>query len=271
MKRHLLNHTAPHLLILFSTLLAPIALGQENPKDVGRWGEVMKWPNVAIHMSLLPNGKVLFWGRREWQNGPDGEAGQGAPSPHPGNPAFQSLDPDEITPRLWNSSTGQFTVTPKPKDPDGNGFNLFCAGHTILSDGRVLVVGGHIQDVRGEKHATIYDPGEEDSTADSWTAIEDMNDGRWYPTAIVLADGRALVSSGSIRAQPMFTVNITQQVLNSNVDGIPDADLRWSDSEELPSIMLYPRLHLSPDGGCFSLDRTPSPNCWMWTRKSGTL
>jgi hypothetical protein len=36
-----------------------------DPKEVGRWDPRFSLPNVAIHTHLLPNGKVLFWGRRD--------------------------------------------------------------------------------------------------------------------------------------------------------------------------------------------------------------
>ncbi|MDQ3623643.1 MAG: hypothetical protein M3463_14330, partial [Verrucomicrobiota bacterium] len=83
-------------------------LGKTTVK--GKWGEVLPFPNVPIHVHVLPSGKVLFWGRREWN------AQNTAPA--------ELLDPHNCTPRIWDPATGDFTVLPKP------GFNLFCAGHT---------------------------------------------------------------------------------------------------------------------------------------------
>ena len=31
----------------------------------GQWGRVFELPNVAIHTHVLPNGRVLMWGRRD--------------------------------------------------------------------------------------------------------------------------------------------------------------------------------------------------------------
>src|SRR4051812_36751600 len=93
-----------------------LALGQ--PETKGKWSDLMAWPNVAIHTHVLPNGKVLFWSRREWKNGMP----------------VEGLDPHDCVPHLWDPHTGMVTNLPRP------GYNLFCAGHTFLADGRLLVV-----------------------------------------------------------------------------------------------------------------------------------
>src|SRR5947209_14062628 len=60
----------------------------------GRWAPVFDLPNVAIHTNVLPNGKVLFWGRRDQPDGSlhdpecwacvrDRRAGALTPTPHP--------------------------------------------------------------------------------------------------------------------------------------------------------------------------------------------
>jgi len=33
--------------------------------ETGSWSEVLSWPMVAVHMNLMPNGKVLAWGSAE--------------------------------------------------------------------------------------------------------------------------------------------------------------------------------------------------------------
>ena len=60
----------------------------------------------------MPNGKVLMFGR------------------------------DKVE-RMWDPVTQAITVLPHV------GYDLFCAGHTLLHDGRVLVAGGHIADFIG--------------------------------------------------------------------------------------------------------------------------
>jgi hypothetical protein len=193
-------------------LVAPASVSAQ-PAAKGQWSAPFAWPNVAIHAHVLPNGKILFWGRREW----------GA-----NNMPLEGLDPHDCTPRLWDPATNTFTTLPKP------GFNLFCSGHTFLADGRLLVVGGHISDSHGEPHATIFDPNQ-----NSWTRIADMNRGRWYPTAVTLPDGSVVVSSGS---DQHGQVNDIQQVWNGSA---------WRSIVNFNGLPLYPRMHVAPDGRVF--------------------
>ena len=79
-----------------------------------------------------------------------------------------------------------------PDRADGTPVNLFCSGHAFLPDGRLLVAGGHITDGDGLDQACVYD-----HTTGTWTALPTLRSGRWYPTVTTLADGRALVISGS--------------------------------------------------------------------------
>ena len=108
-----------------------------SPADVGRWDPVFPLPNVAIHAHLLPDGTVLFWGRR------DDPAG--------------SMNEHSCTPYVWDPATGTSTPTPQPRRADGSTVNLFCAGHAYLPDGRLLVAGGHLTDGDGIDHACTYD------------------------------------------------------------------------------------------------------------------
>jgi hypothetical protein len=96
---------------------------------VGRWDPMFPLPNVAIHTHVLPDGKVLFWGRRDDPNG--------------------SMNEHACTPHVWDPTTGTSTSTPRPTLADGTTVNLFCSGHTFLPDGRLLVAGGHLTDGNG--------------------------------------------------------------------------------------------------------------------------
>jgi N-acetylneuraminic acid mutarotase len=69
-------------------------------------------------------------------------------------------------------------------------------GHTAarLSDGRVLVTGGYGagSSFEGMVSAELYDP----ATA-SWTAAENMHEGRYAATATLLLDGTVLIAGGN--------------------------------------------------------------------------
>src|SRR2546426_9775256 len=87
----------------------------------GEWSPVFSAPIVQLHLHLLPNGTVLSWG-------------------HAGDP------------QIWDPATGAFTAGPRPS-------LLFCAGHDFLSDGRLLVAGGHNEGGFGRAHTQLFYPG----------------------------------------------------------------------------------------------------------------
>ncbi|HEY9404973.1 MAG TPA: galactose oxidase-like domain-containing protein [Pyrinomonadaceae bacterium] len=188
----------------------------------GAWGTVFSLPNAGIHTSVLPNGLVLMWGRRDKPT--------------------DSLDDNKCTPFLWNPKNGSVTNTPQPKLTNGETVNLFCSGHAFLPDGRLLVAGGHIRDGEGANQASLYD-----WASNTWTATAPMNAGRWYPTLTTLPDGGVLVLSGSfLAASGEIVINDLLQV--------------WRGGRWLPIINtvgaplnfiglpLYPRMHLASDG-----------------------
>jgi hypothetical protein len=121
----------------------------------------------------------------------------------------------------------------------------------------LFVVGGHIADAQGEDKTAIYDP-----FANTWTRSENTSGGRWYPTAITLADGSVLVSFGSKNA---LQLNFSQQVWK-------DGHFRSIIEFIIPP--LYPRMHLVPDGRVFMSGpnaltqflTTNDPSSWAFLR-----
>jgi PKD repeat protein len=173
--------------------IASASLVASSP-DAGSWSPQFPWPVVAIHLSLLPSGKVLSWG-------------------HAG------------TPQIWDPSTGEFT-------PVASSALLFCAGHTFLPDGRLLVSGGHIASDRGIPDITIFSPG-----AGEWKTSTPMRRGRWYPTATMLANGSVVIMAGRDEA--------SSEVAEPEVWSSSGVRLLSGASLVLP---YYPRTFLAPDG-----------------------
>lgn len=185
-----------------------------QPPVQGEWSDVFDTQNVMIHASLLPNGQVLFWSRRE---------------------AGQTLDERNCIPRLWDPKSRLVTQLPSP------GYNLFCSGQSLLPDGRVFVAGGHRGgDLRGERHASIFDPG-----SNTWVKTADMNAGRWYPTVVSLSDGGVLAIFGTDE--------------NTNPNTIPQVwkDGKWRDIVNFNVPPLYPRMHVVPSGSVFMTGPLP--------------
>jgi hypothetical protein len=125
-----------------------------NPAVVGSWSSVVNIPAVAVNLVLLKNNTVLFY-------------------------------QDGASPTVWDYVNGTFTGVPTTA-------NLFCSGHALLADGRVLVVGGWGGgDSDGIANGEIFDP-----SNNSWTAVPNMSYLRWYPTATTLSDGTIMVTAG---------------------------------------------------------------------------
>jgi Domain of unknown function (DUF1929)/Protein of unknown function (DUF1573)/Kelch motif len=177
----------------------------------GQWGPVMSGSFEVTHANLLSTGKVLVW------------------------PAYNL----GVNPYLWDPATNTFTATPLP------GYNIFCAGHTHLADGRVLVAGGQIGAVLyGVPNASIYDP-----ASNSWTRIPDMGPPRWYPTTTTLANGDVLVTSGQI--DPARGYVAFPQIWQA-------ATGTWQDLNSAQLILpLYPRTFLAPNGKVFYAGESP--------------
>jgi galactose oxidase len=196
---------------------SPFTFTLADPADFGCWNRIFALRNIAIHAHLLSSGQVLMWGRRERD---------------------QPLDVHESKPFLWDWRTGGEGIETKsrPKDLHGTPVNLFCSGHAFLPDGRLLVAGGHFEDSVGLTQTTIYDP-----ATDSWTACQEMNEGRWYPSALALPSGGVLVLSGSFQKDQTKTNPIPQEWRQG----------AWIRRIGLPnnaSFELYPRVHVNSGG-----------------------
>lgn len=209
-----------------------------SPEVTGQWSGVFSLRNVAIHTSVLPTGKVLMWGRRD---SPD-----------------DSLDVQVCTPFVWNPQNGEMFDTPQPTFPNGSTINLFCAGHAFLPNGHLLVAGGHHLDSDGINQSCFYDPFE-----NTWTPSGKMNERRWYPTLVTLANGSVLVSSGSYFVTKNGTVTA-----NNNVQQIWENG-KWRDIVTFDGLPLYPRLHMVGDGRVL-MSGTNATSFLLDTRDNGS-
>jgi hypothetical protein len=143
-----------------STAVAVTVVSSTDPSFVGQWSAPFELGVVAVNMALMHTGSVLMFSGTFATTGPE---------------------------RVWNPTTGTFSDVPLGRT------NLFCAGHSQLSDGRLLVIGGHDpgNGLLGSREVNIFDP-----LSQSWTPAASMADPRWYPTATTLGDGRVLALSG---------------------------------------------------------------------------
>ncbi len=93
---------------------------RENESTLGAWTTAFDLGLVAVHSTLLPNGKVMFW--------------------------------DLTGIRVFDPATNAVTTNAGP------GWVLYCSGHAQLGDGRLLVAGGQDNsNGDGLINAAIYD------------------------------------------------------------------------------------------------------------------
>ncbi len=164
---------------------------------------------AAVHAALMPNGEVVYY---------SGNTGQAIPA----------------ATRVWNPSTREVRELPNQPETD-----VFCSGLTPLWDGRLLVVGGtalYPADANpfiGSRGAYLLDP------IAGWQRLEDMAVGRWYPSAVMLPDGRVLVVSG---ASDDGGITSVVEIYNP----LGGWQVLPASAEQL--LPLYPRLHVLPSG-----------------------
>ena len=162
-----------------------------KPQKVGSWTQApYKLPNYAINAVMLPTGKVLFWG------------------PPPG--LEEAVNTAEVA--LWDPSLGYgpdaFESVPAPMvDPDGDGPQemvaapIYCAGGSLMASGEVLVTGGNLlwpsqpdddyDEFAGLDRTFTFDP-----FTETWAVQPQMAGGRWYPSQVLLGDGRTVIAGG---------------------------------------------------------------------------
>ncbi|MFY9610059.1 MAG: galactose oxidase-like domain-containing protein [Blastocatellia bacterium] len=146
---------------------------------------------------------------------------------------------------LWNPFNRAEVEIRLPAPPTDN---LYCSGHSFLSDGRLLVVGGggDLGDTPHPNFAWLFDP--VSGPAGSWSFTKDAFDNRtflhfdrWYPTLVTLGDvpGRVLIASGRNPSMEIYEEATGQFQLVTTTGG---------DRAFNP---LYPGLHLLPGGEIF--------------------
>lgn len=171
---------------------------------LGSWGAPFSTPVIAIHLALMPGRKVLVYGHA-------GQPWLWDPSSYPANP-----------------EAGFTTVSTATE--------VFCSGHTFLSDGGLFAPGGH-DEVQGNGYGI---PDVNIFRGSSWQAVTPMAQGRWYPTATTLANGEVVVTAGTdnskvnVKLPEVWTGTAWRQLTTASV-GLP----------------YYPRMFLAPNGQLF--------------------
>ncbi|MBA2638198.1 MAG: DUF1929 domain-containing protein [Solirubrobacterales bacterium] len=185
------------------------AVAHRGPDEVGAWeaprtivraGDATR-SVPAIHSILLRTGQVLMYG---YPIGSDS-------SRVPRNASGAAV--------LFDPATGTFEDVNPPIDPrTGKPALVWCSGASLLPDGRVLTTGGYFDyneanetkrnrtgepltnNVKGLNHVYTFDP-----VTKRWQRHEnlgggndpaDVTGGRWYPSQMLMPDGRTFIIHG---------------------------------------------------------------------------
>lgn len=219
-----------------------------DPLMVGRWSSPFVIPVVGVTAVLLHTGKVMFWSY----------------DPVNYHNPYKSNDGVGF---IWDPATRMGYNIPPPE-------NIWCAGQTILSDGRVYVAGGNLRYPDGNAPAgqSAWEGSLTNYTfnpiAEIWAKQPDMLRGRWYPTVTKLADNRVVITSG-IDETGSGAINNVVEVLtpDPNINGIGRINAVGFHN----SSGLYPLQFLLPSGQM--LEAGPgadssfqlNPATWNWS------
>jgi Domain of unknown function (DUF1929) len=207
------------------------ANGGAQAKTMGVFGEAFTWPIIPIHMSMLPDGRVMAFGTDE-TGSPRGSALKYAVW----DPA-DAANPFQVLP---NSTTTQ----------------LFCATQVLGKDGQVMVFGGTklIDGFGGNGSAgfTKFNP-----ATDTVSKLTPMKYERWYGSSVTLGNGDVAVMGGRIigpgdSENGPGTYATVPEVYNSStgwrtLSGVTDK-MAYGFQAGKGSNWNYPRAWLAPNG-----------------------
>ena len=181
----------------------------QNAATKGAWSEPVTLPVEGVHLGLLHTGDIFIYPRRENTAG-------------------------DITSYVFD-----------PNDPlngvsANSPFNYYCGGMTVMADGRYLMNGGETIGGAGIKETGYLDP-----YTKIWNNLPDMHRPRWYPSTIMLGDGRIITFGGTDREGGSQDNSIEIYTPGGEWELIEGGNLPWQSRDA------YVRVHLLPDGNVF--------------------
>ena len=180
--------------------------------NLGRWGELIEWPQIAAGAAHLPDGRLLTWSSSKVNN-------------FGGATAFTHGS-------IFDPLTETFTDMPNQNQ------NMFCAGVSMLADGSVFTPGGGAIITT----TSIFD-------GNSWSLTDPLNTARWYPQSTTLPSGQVLTSLGSMtsayselwtKGEGWNTLPTANLQLVRDDTSAPSNQRTW-----------FPALNVAPDGSLF--------------------
>jgi YVTN family beta-propeller protein len=130
-----------------------LAYTAPDESQYGSWGPLIAWPEIAISLAILEDGRVLSWSSTEIDA-------------FPANATFTHSS-------IYDPATGVFTPV------DNNFHDMFCAGVGTFENGTIIAAGGNPSDRR----TSLFNP-----ATNQWSPLPNMIDLRWYGTSATLPD-----------------------------------------------------------------------------------
>ena len=203
-------------------------------KKVGAWEAPRRWPVIGVHAFVLPTGEVLHYAYSSAHGEPEER------HYYSGSHAV-----------VWNPKGDSFF------DISWDG-TVFCSGHSFLPDGRLFITGGLEQEeclTQGRKETWLLDP-----FTLEWTEGPEMSVPRYYPSNVTMGDGSVMVLSGNTSnctLTPKMEMFYPDKGVDGKIKGV---------SPGKRQLMLYPRVHLLPDGRV--VHTGPEESTWVWSPKT---
>jgi len=216
---------------------ASVAAVSTDPAVVGRWTPKFGIPGVAVHAVMLHTGKILYF---------------------TGTSSGRAYLLDPIT------KTTRAVFPPRIAEGEDEPANIFCAGQSFLNDGTVLVMGGTIGRREGLNTIFTFDP-----ITETWRRQANMRHGRWYPTQVLLADGRTVVLDG-LNEQGEPNVNPEIESYDANFNFVTLLSIRGRQGQPPPG-GLYPHTFQMPSGRVLVAGPEPSDSWFFSLNRIGAL
>jgi len=219
--------------------LAKLAVPNGGDHYQGYFAPPVPWPFIPIHMALMPDGRVMTFGR-----------------------AANLLLEARFVYDIWDPKlgTGPAAHTLLPNTTPGN-TDIFCGAASLLGSGfiddtngsgQLLIVGGAPQlppinntASISNNNVTLFNP-----KNDTLTASGTMVYPRWYPTMMTLRNGDKLVLGGayseSVLVPTPEVYNVTsgwRALPGISITGGVLVDQEW----------FYPRAYVGKDGAVYLL------------------
>ena len=154
-----------------------------DPQQLGRFDVYGNTGIVALHATLMNNGKILFGARPEYNRG---------------GPNTDTIARQEVP---WGEISSLFDIASGTSVPVQIDDNLFCHTMFHLANGDIFTAGGDdypnvgpatIGLANGLRKQRVYEQG-----TNRYVNYHDMQIARWYPTALRMPNGDIWVMGGA--------------------------------------------------------------------------